>query len=283
GQARAESASASPDGKPHFPAKAKSVICIFLCGGVSHVESFDPKPALIKYAGKSIEDTPFKDALNPEKLRDVLAGNPAHGGRKILMALNTGYKKYGQCGLEVGDWWPHVGSCADDLAVVRSLWTVHNDHGAQLTWHTGRHPREGAYPTIGSWVSYGLGTLNQNLPEYVVLGTPTGDCCGGEWTHGASYLGPEHAGVRLAVGGKEPLPFVRPPAGVTTDEQAAEFSLLGRLNRLAGIDYPDDPALRARIKAYELAFGMQTAVPETLELEKEPETTRRLYGLDQSV
>src|SRR5205823_10153610 len=104
-----------PDGKPHFTPKAKSVIWIFLCGGVSHVESFDPKPALNKYAGKSIEDTPYKDALNPEKLKDVLAGNPAHGGRKILMALNTGYKRYGQCGLEVGDWWPHIGSCADDL------------------------------------------------------------------------------------------------------------------------------------------------------------------------
>jgi hypothetical protein len=201
----------------------------------------------------------------------------------VLMGLNTGYKKYGQCGLEVGDWWQYGGACADDLAVVRSLWTVHNDHGAQLTWHTGRHPREGPFPTIGSWISYGLGTLNQNLPEYVVLGVPTGDCCGGEWTHGAGYLGPEHAGVRLNVGAKEPLPFVAPPAGVQREEQEAELSLLGKLNRLAGIDYPDDPTLRARIKAYELAYGMQTAVPETLQLEKETETTRRLYGMDQDV
>src|SRR6516164_11714456 len=100
--ARAESPMVPPDGKPHFPPKAKSVISIFLCGGVSHVESFDPKPALNKYAGKSIEDTPYKDVLNPEKLKDVLAGNPAHGGRKILMPLSTGHKKYGQCGLEVG-------------------------------------------------------------------------------------------------------------------------------------------------------------------------------------
>ena len=224
GQVRAESALVPPDGKPHYPARAKSVIWIFLCGGVSHVESFDPKPTLNKYAGKSIEDTPYKDALNPERLKDVLAGNPAHGGRKILMALNTGYKKYGQCGLEVGDWWPHVGACADDLTVVRSLWTVHNDHGAQLTWHTGRHPREGAFPTIGSWTCYGLGTLNQNLPEYVVLGEPTGDCCGGSWTHGAGYLGPQYAGVRLHVGAKEPLPFVSPPPGASREEQEAEFT-----------------------------------------------------------
>src|SRR5207249_11063032 len=205
GQARAESASASPDGKPHFPAKAKSVIWIFLCGGVSHVESFDPKPALNKYAGKSIEDTPYKDALNPERLKDVLAGNPAHGGRKILMALNTGYKRYGQCGLEVGNWWTHIGSCADDLAVVRSLWTVHNDHGAQLTWHTGRHPREGAFPTVGSWTCYGLGTLNQKLPEYVVLGEPTRDCCGGDLTECARIRGDASAGWRPVVRHQEPL------------------------------------------------------------------------------
>jgi hypothetical protein len=199
------------------------------------------------------------------------------------MGLNTGVKRYGKSGLEVGDWWQHVGACADDLAVIRSLWTTDNDHGAQLQFHTGRHVREGAYPTIGSWVSYGLGSLNQNLPEYVVLGQPTGDCCGGEWTHGAAYLGPEHAGVRLNLDAPEPLPFVKPAGGLERDEQEAEFSLLGKLNRLAGIDYPDDPALRARIKSYELAFGMQTAVPETLQLEKETAATRRLYGIDQPV
>ena len=281
GVARAEPGPAPPDGKPHFAPKAKSVIWIFLCGGVSHVESFDPKPELNKYAGKSIDSTPYKDAINPEKLKNVISPNPAHGGRKVLMGLNTGVKKYGQSGLAVGDWWQHVGACADDIAVVRSLWTTDNDHGAQLQFHTGRHVREGAFPTIGSWVSYGLGTLNQNLPEYVVLGTPTGDCCGGEWTHGAAYLGPEHAGVKLQVDAKEPLPFVTPAGGMSQEEQEAEFSLLGKLNRLAGIDYPDDPALRARIKSYELAFGMQKAVPETLQLEKETAATKKLYGLDQ--
>jgi hypothetical protein len=177
----------------------------------------------------------------------------------------------------------HVGECADDLAVVRSLWTIHNDHGAQLTWHTGRHPREGGHPTLGSWVSYGLGTLNENLPEYVVLGQPTGDCCGGAWTFGAGYLGPEYAGVRLNTDPNDPLPFIK-PAGDTVEpeEQAEAFSLLGRLNRISGIDYPDDKQLRARIKAYELAFQMQTAVPETLQLDKESEETRKLYGLDQA-
>ncbi|MHB1557730.1 MAG: DUF1501 domain-containing protein, partial [Isosphaeraceae bacterium] len=268
---------------PALPAKAKSVIWIFLCGGVSHVESFDPKPELNRFAGKSIEATPYKDVLNPSRLKDVVSANPNHGGRKILMGLNTGVRRHGESGLEVADWWRHVGSCADDLAVVRSLWTTDNDHGAQLQFHTGRHVREGAHPTIGSWVSYGLGTRNEDLPEYVVLGEPTGDCCGGSWTHGAAYLGPEYAGVRLNPDAREPLPFVEPAPGMTAEDQVAEFGLLGRLNRLAGIDYPDDPALRARIKAYELAFGMQTAVPETLKLADEHPSTQALYGLDRDV
>src|SRR5688572_7863203 len=274
-------ATGGPDGRPHFAPKAKSVIWLFFCGGVSHVESFDVKPELNRFAGRTIQDTPYRNVLNSEG-RDVIAGNPSHGNRHTLMALNTGYRRYGQSGLMVGDWWRHVGECADDIAVVRSLWTNHNDHGAQLTWHTGRHPREGAFPTIGSWINYGLGTLNQNLPQYVVLGTPTGDCCGGSWTHGAAYLGPEFAGVKLNVGSANPLPFVRPAAGLQPEEQAAELGLLGRLNRLSGIEYPDDPQLRARIRAYELAAGMQVAVPETLQLERESEATRRLYGLHQN-
>src|SRR5687768_5260743 len=186
-QARAASISLDPHSHP----TAKRVIWVFLCGGVSHVESFDVKPELNKYAGKSIEETPYKDALDPKKLNaNIIGGNPAHGGRKVIMPLQTGYKQYGQSGLVVGDWFKHMGECADDLAVVRSLWTLDNDHGAQLTFQTGRHVREGAHPTLGSWVCYGLGSVNDNLPEYVVLGEPTGDCCGGAWTHGAGYLGP---------------------------------------------------------------------------------------------
>jgi uncharacterized protein (DUF1501 family) len=267
-----------PDGRPHFPPKARSVIWLFMCGGVSHVESFDVKPQLNRYAGMTIANTPYRHVLQAEG-RDVVAGNPAHGNRHTLMGLNTGYRRYGQSGLLVADWWRHVGACADDIAVVRSLWTNHNDHGAQLTWHTGRHPREGAHPTVGSWINYGLGALNDNLPQYVVLGTPTGDCCGGSWTHGSAYLGPEFAGVRLNVGARDPLPFVTP--GMARAEQQAELDLIGRLNRLSGIEYPDDPALRARIRAYELAAGMQTAIPETLQFQQESEATRRLYGLHQ--
>ena len=287
GQAQAGAAKPSflPDGKPHFAPKAKSVIWIFLCGGVSHVESFDVKPELNKYAGKSIEETPYKEVLDPKKSsKNIIGGNPAHGNRKVIMPLQTGFKKYGESGLVVGDWFKNIGECADDLAVVRSLWTLDNDHGAQLTFQTGRHVREGAFPTLGSWVCYGLGTMNQNLPEFVVLGTPTGDCCGGAWTHGAAYLGPQYSGVRLNVDPKNPLAYISPAGNaVTTEEQLANLSLLGKLNQLAGIDYPDDANLRARIKAYELAFQMQTTIPETLQLEKESESTRQLYGIDKAV
>lgn len=282
GTARGEGTWQPPDGRPQFAPKAKSVIWIFLCGGVSHVESFDVKPELNKYAGKSIAETPYAGVLKTEGA-NILGGNPAHGNRKVIMPLQTGYKTYGQSGLVVGDWFQHTGECADDLAVVRSLWTIHNDHGAQLTWQTGRHPRELEHPTLGSWISYGLGSVNENLPEYVVLGVPTGDCCGGTFTYGASYLGPEHGGVRLNVDPKKPLPFIAPPPGsITTEEQRQNLSLLGQLNHLAGIDYPDDKNLRARIKSYELAFQMQTSVPETLQLDRESEATRQLYGLDRS-
>ena len=285
GVARAEEHAtyAAPSGDPHFRPRAKSVIWIFLCGGVSHLESFDVKPILNRYAGKSIDETPYTHILDPKRVNaNIVGANPKHGNRKQIMPLQTGYKTYGECGLVVGDWFQHVGTCADDLAIVRSLWTVHNDHGAQLTFQTGRHPREGAHPTLGSWVSYGLGALNENLPEYVVLGTPTGDCCGGAWTHGAGYLGPQHGGVRLDIDPKKPLPFLSPAdKSVTLEEQQANLSLLGKLNQLAGIDYPDDQMLRARIKSYELAFQMQQSIPETLQLDTETEETRTLYGLDQ--
>ncbi len=289
GKARAASAHEVPwtpsDGRAHFTPRAKSVIWIFLCGGVSHLESFDIKPELNKYAGKSIADTPYKAALDPEKVnKNVIGANPNHGNRKVLMPLNTGYKAYGKSGLIVGDWFKCIGeTCADDIAVVRSLWTVHNDHGAQLTFQNGRHPREGGtFPTLGSWATYGLSTLNQNLPEFVVLGSPTGDCCGGAWTYGAGYLGPQYAGVRLNVDPKKPLPFLSSAdAAITLEEQTANLGLLGKLNHFAGVDYPDDKDLRARIKSYELAFQMQRSVPETVTLESESEATRRLYGIDQ--
>ncbi len=269
------------DGRPHFAPRAKSVIWFFMVGGTSHMESFDPRPELNRHAGKTIAESPYKQTLESpfltENLREVIAG--LHKVHPKILPMQVGHRKRGASGLEISDWWPHVGDCADDLAIVRSLWTTDNNHGAQMQFHTGRHMLEGHFPTIGSWVHYGLGSLNENLPQFVVLGTPLADCCGGVRSFGAEYLGPEHDGVRLNVDPRNPLPFVA-PADQFREEQRAEFDLLGRLNRLAGIEYPDDPALRARIKSYELAFRMQTAVPELFRFEAESEETRKLYGLD---
>lgn len=265
---------------PHFAPKAKTVIWIFLCGGVSHLESFDPKPTLEKYAGKKVGQTPYAEALANEK--NPFGLKLERGAEQLpLLGTQVEFKRHGRCGMEVSDFFPNIGSCADDIAVVRSLWTSSVFHSAQLQFHTGRQPREVGLPTIGSWVSYGLGTLNQNLPEYVVLGTPTGSCCGGEGGYGAGYLGPRYGGVRLNMDGRAPLPFVAPAdPGVLDGERQAQLQTLGKLNELAGVEYPDDPALRARIQAYELAARMQLSVPEALALEKETDETKRLYGLD---
>ena len=237
-----------PDGRPHFPPKAKNVIWLFMIGGTSHLETFDPKPALNRYAGKTIAETPFADSLKnklTDNLRLLVQDDPDGHIRRTLYPLQVGYRKRGQSGIELSDWWPHLGSRIDDIAVVRSMWTTDNDHGAQLQFHTGRHMLEGQFPTIGSWVHYGLGSLNDDLPQFVVMGTPIADCCGGLGGHGASYLGPEHDGVQLSVDPLNPLPFAAPGSEVFREEQASEFELLGRLNRLSAVQYPDDPALRA--------------------------------------
>jgi len=269
---------------PHFQPKVKSVIWIFLIGGLSHLESFDPKPELNRFAGKSIDETPYANAvLNSDKINEILL-DPAKQSRKVykkILPLQTGYKKYGQSGIEVSDWFPNLGRCADDFSIARGMWTIDNNHGAQLTYQTGRKITEGAFPTIGSWVSYGLGTMNRNLPEYVVLGNPSADCCGAAWTHGASYLGPQYAGVRMKVDPKKPLSFVRPAdEKFTLEKQRENFSLLGKLNHLAGIEYPEDEKLKARIQSYELAFEMQAAVPEVMQFSSEPQHISELYGLE---
>jgi hypothetical protein len=271
----------------HPRPRAKSVIWLFMVGGVSHMESFDPKPALNKYAGMSIGETPFRSTLDSRFIKEnlrVVVPNDANGHIwPKLYPMQVGYRQRGQSGVEVSDWWPNLAECLDDIALVRSLWTTDNNHGAQLQFHTGRHSLDGFHPTIGSWVHYGLSTLNDNLPQFIVLGQPIADCCGGVQAHGGDYLGPEHDGVQLDVGRPEPLPFAAPGGEVFKQEQAGQFELLAKLHRLAAVEYPDDPALGARIRSYELAFRMQTAVPEILRFCDESEPTRRLYGLDHDV
>jgi hypothetical protein len=269
--------------QPHSTPRAKSVIWLFMEGGVSHVESFDPKPALNKYAGKTIESTPFHKAVveSPYYRKNVrdFAGTPRALLSK-LYPLQIGFKKHGRSGIEISDWWPNLARRADRLAVVRSMWTTDNDHAAQLQFHTGRHVFEGFFPTIGAWVHYGLGALSENLPQFVVLGPPPGDCCGGVATHGASYLGPEHTGVPLAVDPTNPLPFGTPGTTVAREERKGQLDLLRDLNSLAAVEYPADPALRARVQSYELAARMQLAVPEVMNLKAETAATHKLYGLD---
>ncbi|MDP7019642.1 MAG: DUF1501 domain-containing protein [Pirellulaceae bacterium] len=271
-------------GLPHFAPKAKQVIWYFMMGGTSHLESFDHKPALNRYAGKTIGETPHKEVLESEfyrkNVRDF-AGVPRNLMPK-LYPLQIGFQRRGESGLEVSDWWPHVGSCIDDIAVVRSMWTTDNDHAAQLQFHTGRHIFDGFFPSIGSWVHYGLGSLNEDLPQFVVMGKPPGDCCGGKGAHDGSYLGPEHSGVALSSDPKRPLPFGTPGSGIYQRERRSQLELLTKLNTIVSGQYPDDAELKARIKAYELAFRMQMAAPEVVNLDSETKQTLDMYGVNDS-
>ena len=266
------------DGNPHFAPKAKSVIWLFMRGGVSHMESFDHKPALNKYAGKSIAETPFSHVQDPEKLKKVrvVVVNDANGQqRNKLFPLQIGFKKYGQSGIEVSDWFPHVGSCIDDISVIRSMWTTDDNHGAQVQFHSGRHMLDPRVPTIGAWINYGLGTLNENLPQFIGMGPRYFDRSDGH------YLGPAYDEVKLKIDPKKPLDFAKPEGEFPMEEQRLGFGLVNRLNRITAGKYPGDAALEARIKSYELAFRMQTSVPDVVNFDSETEVTKNLYGFDQ--
>jgi hypothetical protein len=267
-----------PDGKPHIRPWAKSVIWLFMNGGVSHVESFDPKPMLTKYAGKTIAETPYKDVQDPEKLKlaRVVVVNDANGQqRNRLLGLQVGFRKRGRSGTEVSDWFPYLSACVDDMAVVRSVYTTDDNHGAQTQFHSGRHMLDGEFPTLGAWVHYGLGSLNDNLPQFISMGRRE------YWNaRDGHYLGPEHDAVPLRIDPANPLDYGRPEKARSAAEQKVGFDLVGRLDRLRAVEYPDDPVLRARIKAYELAFRMQTSVPRVLDFKAETEATKRLYGFD---
>ncbi len=269
----------APDRMPHFAPRAKSVIWLFMRGGVSHMESFDPKPELTELAGKTIAETPYASVQDPERLKKVrvVVVNDANGHqRNTIYPLQVGFKKYGESGIEVSDWFPHIGSCVDDIAVIRSMWTTDDNHGAQVQFHSGRHMLDPPVPTIGAWVGYGLGTLNENLPQFISMGPRFFDIKDGH------YLGPSYDPVMLKIDPKNPLDYARPEGDLPRDEQRLEFDLVNRLNKLAGRRYPHDSALEARIKSYELAFRMQTAVPGVIDFGTESEATKKLYGIDQS-
>ncbi|MCA9229359.1 MAG: DUF1501 domain-containing protein [Planctomycetales bacterium] len=275
-----------PTGLPHFAPKAKSVIWLFMLGGTSHLESFDHKPMINQFAGKTIDESPLNDAVvnSPffrKNARDF-TGEPRKFMATIL-PLQTGFKRYGESGIEVSDWWPHVGEHVDNISFIRSMWTTDNDHAAQLQFHTGRHVLDGYFPSIGAWVHYGLGALNENLPQFIALGDPPKDCCGGVASHGGDYLGPAHSAVQLSVDPHRPLAFGSPGSHVYLEEKRAQLDFLQSLNAEAGVAYPDDPEMQARIKSYELAFRMQMAVPEVVKLSDETPSTLATYGFNNEV
>jgi hypothetical protein len=268
---------APPDGKPHFKPKAKRVIWLFMNGGVSHVESFDPKPMLTKYAGKTIKETPFADAQDPKKLAVERLVVPDGNGnqRNTLYPLQVGFKKHGQSGIEVSDWFPHVAGQADRLAVVRSMWTTDSNHGAQTQFHSGRHTNDGAFPNLGAWVHYGLASLNDDLPQYISFGNRE------YWNKkDGHYLGPAHDAVPLRVDPANPLDFAKPERPLSAKAKGVGVDLLKDLHAERAAESPRDAALEARIASYELAFRMQRSVPEAVDFSKETAETRKLYGLD---
>lgn len=283
-QREGQGATSAPNGVAHFAPKAKSVIWFFMNGGTSHLESFDPKPDVNKHAGKTIDESPFGSGIleSPYYRKNVrdFGGKPRALMAKIY-PLQVGYRPRGESGIEISDWWPHVGSCADDIAFVRSMWTTDNDHAAQLQFHTGRHIFDGFHPSIGSWVHYGLGSLNENLPQFIVMGPPPGDCCGGVGAHDGSYLGPQHAGVPMSLDPQKPLAFGTPGLSVHVAERRDQLDLLQDLNQFTAVKYPEDQQLAARVKAYELAFRMQMSVPDVVDLSQETAATNSLYGLDE--
>ena len=266
-----------PTGQPHIAPKAKNVIWLFMNGGLSHMESFDPKPMLTKYSGLTIAESPFAEAQDPKKLAlERLVVPDANGNqRNTLYPLQIGFRKHGQSGIEVSDWFPHVARHVDKLAIVRSMWTTDSNHGAQKQFHSGRHQNDGEFPTLGAWVDYGLGSLNDNLPQFISIGKRP------YWNQrDGYYLGPAHDAVPLRIDPDNPLDFSHSERPFTTEAKGIGKDLIRRLSTIQGARYPGDPAIAARIASYDLAFRMQRSVLDVMDFSKETAATRSLYGID---
>lgn len=240
----------------HFPARAKQVIFVYLSGGLSQLDTFDRKPKLYELHGQPT---------------DV----PGAPGKKLkILKPFWDFKRRGKSGLEISDLFPEIGSCADDLCVIKSMQTDHRDHTqATLGIHTGSVAF--TRPSIGSWVSYGLGTFNQNLPAFMVLAPYLPK--GGDQVWGSDFLPAAHQGTRV-VTGSEPIPGMRGP--LSLEAQEVEMGLLQSYNRrhLGGRD--NDSTLAARLRAFETAFGMQQEAPGAFDLSKESDATLKLYGVE---
>ncbi|MEZ5353450.1 MAG: DUF1501 domain-containing protein [Bryobacteraceae bacterium] len=237
---------------PHFPGKAKRVIFLYMTGGVSHVDTFDPKPALAK-----------------------LAAEGKKGDKGAYLPAGWGFRRFGNSGLEATEMMPAMAACADDLCVIRSLTGDHNDHfQAAMGVHTGSVTQK--RPSIGSWVSYGLGTENRNLPSYVVLAPHLPYAGSQVWS--SDFLPGAHSGTRVT-GGPEPVQNLDRRAP-TARMQELELDLLSRFNRRHLGARPGDEALAARMQSFETAFGMQSEMPVVFDFSKETDATLALYGLE---
>ncbi len=249
---------------PHFVSKAKSVIFLFMYGGVSQVDTFDPKPELTKRHGQPI---PVQDG-------DPLKGrNPG-----TLLASSRRWAKHGKAGIDVSDLFPNVAKVIDDIAVIRSTYGDSFAHGSGLLQMNTGYLRQG-FPSLGSWVTYGLGTANSNLPGFVVLLDHRGGPISGPPNWNSGFMPATYQGTQFRTSG-DPILHLAPPKSVSTAQQRKTLDLLKTLNELHS-QTSDNSNLNARIASYELAFRMQAEAPEAVDLDKESAETKKLYGLDQ--
>ncbi|MBL9127090.1 MAG: DUF1501 domain-containing protein [Verrucomicrobiales bacterium] len=250
---------------PHHPPRAKRVVQIFCCGGVSHLDTFDYKPDLDRLHGRSIEG-------KGEKLG--FFGQPG----KLMKSVYP-FRRHGQSGAWVSSLFPHLAGCVDDLCFVHSMYAKSNNH-TPATFQMNSGFTLNGFPCMGAWLSYGLGTENENLPAFVVLPDPRGLPAGGSinWTSG--FLPANHQGVPFRTQGTEPIPDLRAPESLSPAHRASEFRMLADANRAFAEAHPGDTAFAARLRSYELAARMQTSIPEATRFDDESEATRRLYGVD---
>jgi len=253
--------------KPHFEAKAKSVIFLFMEGGPSHVDLFDPKPLLTKLDGKPVPDSIGKPAQTSR--------GTAHN---TLMASRRKWKQYGQSGMWVSDWLPHITQHVDDIAFIRSCQSDAVNHvGGVCQMNTGSILA--GRPSLGAWLTYGLGTANKNLPTFVVMQDDK-EILGSVQNYGSGFLPATYQGS-LFRQGDTPILNLKPPVGTTDEQQRSKLDLLQKLNEMYGRGKEDDSELDARTRSYELAYQMQSSAPEAVDLSKESDATKALYGMDE--
>jgi hypothetical protein len=270
GDHRASSVNPLAAKPPHFPARAKHVIFLFMQGGPSHIDTFDPKPLLTKYHGQAL----------PPSVTQGLQLQFTKTNAAVLGCSQT-FTKCGQSAIEIADTYPQLQKCADLLAVVRSCFHESFNHApAQYMLNTG-HSRMGR-PCLGSWVTYGLGSESENLPAFVVMAT-TGDLKGGPPVYDHGFLPGTFQPTMLRNAGS-PVLYLDAPGGANASQERELLSMVQWLNRehLAGRGHIVDD-LSSRIASYELAFRMQAAVPEAVDLSREPKATKSLYGLDDPI